>query len=148
MSDFPAVGVTATRYGLTAPQVLTAADRLMAWRDQRGARELHHGDCIGGDEEVAEIARDLGYRLVCHPPASRRFRAFVKSDEYRPPAPYLTRNHNVVDTVHGMLALPSGDVEQLRSGTWATVRYARKVGRPLVVVSPSGDVIECRGVAA
>jgi predicted Rossmann fold nucleotide-binding protein DprA/Smf involved in DNA uptake len=30
--------------------------------------------------------------------------------------------------------------EETRSGTWSTVRYARRVGRPVIVVRPSGRI--------
>lgn len=138
-----AVGVTATRSGLTRGQLAAARGLLAIWAEQ-GATKLHHGDCVGGDVQVAEMARELGYWIVCHPPDNERLRANGPADETRSPLPYLVRNERLVDTVSVLLGLPVGDVEMRRSGTWATVRYARKVGRPLVVVGPNGRELERR----
>ena len=32
-------------------------------------------------------------------------------------------------------------IEQLRSGTWATVRHARKLKRPIVIINPDGTLL-------
>ena len=37
-------------------------------------------------------------------------------------------------------ATPGGFKEELRSGTWACVRYARKADRPVHIVWPDGKV--------
>lgn len=51
---------------------------------------------------------------------------------------YLVRDHAMVDMVAEdgvLLAFPRTPVEQRRgSGTWATIRYARKVGVPVIMV--------------
>lgn len=40
----------------------------------------------------------------------------------------------------GMLAAPATDQEILRSGTWAAVRYARKVGVPVHLALPRREL--------
>jgi predicted Rossmann fold nucleotide-binding protein DprA/Smf involved in DNA uptake len=37
-----------------------------------------------------------------------------------------------------MIATPHSYVEIGRSGTWATVRYARKAGKPIYLILPDG----------
>jgi cytosine/uracil/thiamine/allantoin permease len=54
------------------------------------------------------------------------------------PGPYLWRNHQIVDATAALLACPFEFEEQLRSGTWATVRYARTLGRPIRFFWPDG----------
>ena len=56
------------------------------------------------------------------------------------PKGYLDRNHDIVDAADVLIAAPSGTTEKRRSGTWATVRYARKLGRTICVVLPDGVV--------
>lgn len=52
--------------------------------------------------------------------------------EERPAKPYLERNKDIANEgIDGLIAAPSGWVEELRSGTWATVRYARKLKRTI-----------------
>ena len=40
-----------------------------------------------------------------------------------------------------LVAAPKEDEEVVRSGTWATVRYARKAGRVVLVVRPDGTIV-------
>ena len=53
--------------------------------------------------------------------------------------PPLDRNRDIVDACDVLIATPKDFVEELRSGTWATVRYARKQRKPLVIVWPNGE---------
>lgn len=62
------------------------------------------------------------------------------SDDIRDPLPPLERNHRIVDACDVLIACPKDAQEQLRSGTWATVRYARKQGKRVIVITPDGTV--------
>lgn len=136
-----AVGVTASRDGLTEPQA-DLAYRFLDGLRATGATELHHGDCVGGDAALADMARDLGYRLIAHPPTAPVLRAHVPSDVVLPATGYLARNRRIVDDTHVLVAFPNTPEEQVRSGTWSTVRYARQVRRRHHVVGPAGDLVE------
>jgi len=129
-------GVTATREGLSPEQRRSMTIAMAV----PGITELHHGDCIGGDADAHGIAENLGLRIVVHPPVAARYRAWTHGDETREPLPYLERNHAIVDVVAVLFAAPSSAIERRRSGTWATIRYAREVGRRLVIVFPNGEV--------
>ena len=106
--------------------------------------ELHHGDCIGSDAQAHKIARELGYRVVGHPPINSSKRAFCDFDELREPREYLIRNHDIVDETNVMVATPDAP-ETLRSGTWATIRYARSLERNIGVIYTNED--EHRGLS-
>jgi hypothetical protein len=41
-----------------------------------------------------------------------------------------------------LIATPSTDDEQLRSGTWATVRYARKAKKRIKLIFPNEKIME------
>jgi hypothetical protein len=58
-----------------------------------------------------------------------------------PPKPYLERNRDIVDSTELLIACPK-DMTESSGGTWATVRYARKQKKPIVVVWPDGSVTE------
>jgi len=99
---------------------------------------FHHGDCIGGDEEACEIALEIGFELHCHPPINPNKRAFVESKYMEDERPYLDRNHDIVNACHTIFAAPFEKEEMLRSGTWATIRYAKKRNKRLFIIYPDG----------
>ena len=126
------VGFTGTRQGMTSAQAEVVATLLKAG-------VLHHGDCVGADAQAHAIARENGLGVVIHPPTSTSLRAFCKGDLSWPLKPYLQRNRDIVDSTQELVATPAGPEEQ-RSGTWSTIRYARKRGKPVTVVYPDGVV--------
>ena len=96
---------------------------------------FHHGDCVGIDEYAARYAHSLGYRIVCHPPKNSLKRAMTMYHDIYPALDYLDRNRQIVLHSDLVLAIPvDPNKEVLCSGTWACVRYARKVGRPLAII--------------
>lgn len=121
-------GFTGTSQGMSLQQCLELRDQF----EINDVRELHIGDCIGGDHQAYTIAVYMGMRVVGHPPDKRRKRAFLKYDHLHDEFPYLVRNHNIVDWVKSksgiMFIGPLTNHEEVRSGTWATKRYAKKVG--------------------
>lgn len=125
------VGFTGTRHGMSEHQ----KEQVAAVLDSLGAKELHHGDCLGADDEAARIAYDKGIRVVAHPPEIQRYRAYAPGHETHDAKPYLERNRDIVDISQVLIATPDRP-EVLRSGTWATVRYARMCGRKLFVIYP------------
>lgn len=108
--------------------------------------EIHHGDCIGADAEAHDIARFHGMRCVGHPPSNpiKRARKFV--DEWRGEKSYLDRNKDIVRETDWLVATPGEFTEQLRSGTWSTVRYARRIGKRVVVILPDGSLDNGQGI--
>lgn len=146
------IGVSASRGGLTGPQREVAEE----WLARLAGRvELHHGDCVGGDEELADMATELGMWTVAHPPVNDRLRAFHRSTWRRPPEQYMTRNRRIVAEVAkaldagvpaAMWAFPSTATPVARgpgSGTWRTVGIARRMLPPqmLTVVLPDAAVL-------
>jgi hypothetical protein len=122
-----AVGVTATRHGLTRYQRLWAYDTLQTLRS-RGFDTLRHGDCVGGDAELAEMGRKMGFRLIAHPPTVPTFRAYIPSDIVLPALPYLERDRAMVDNSAYLLGCPKvwPDPGGRAGGTWYTIRYAHR----------------------
>ena len=89
----------------------------------------------GADAEAAGIARELGYLVACHPPSEDRHRAFVRADFTYPEDQFLQRNQEIVRCSVTLIVAPRTAQEQVRSGTWSTVRYARKTGKPVVILA-------------
>lgn len=128
------VGFTGTREGMTKPQQHRVAG-ILCWI---GVTHFMHGDCVGADEQSHDLARMVGARIRVHPPIESGLRAHCRADVTAPARPYLDRNRDIVDNCRVLIAAPAGP-ETLRSGTWATVRYARRIGKPVIVVMPDGS---------
>lgn len=132
------VGFTGTQRGMTPLQYQTVWELLYARRQATG--EFHEGDCIGADAQAAFLAREAGFRIIGHPPENDSKRAFFQADQWRPPLGYLDRNKEIVRKTEQMIATPGEVEEQLRSGTWSTIRYAVKTRKPISIVFPDGSV--------
>jgi len=134
-------GFTGTSKGASPAQLKELEEKLVKLKED-GFDELHHGLCIGADEQCAIIAKRLGYRVVAHPglpkdPTNMMYRSeFAENDEVREAKKFIERDRGIVDEVERMLAAPLTREEQVRSGTWTTVRYARKVGRQVDLILP------------
>ncbi len=51
------------------------------------------------------------------------------------PKPYLQRNRDIVNDCDILIAVPiDKDVEEVRSGTWMTIRLARKAGKQIIII--------------
>lgn len=134
------IGVTGTREGLTEQQKYVAGLLLrenVRFLDVRP--EFHFGDCVGADSDLFDIASRFFYRTVSHPPAISRYRAYRAAHEICSPEAYLVRNRHIVDETGILLAFPKEAIEGKFGGTWYTVRYAREIGRPLIIVWPEGS---------
>jgi hypothetical protein len=99
--------------------------------------------CIGGDADGHEIAREIGYFIVGHPPSDKRLMATdLQCEEIWEAKPYLDRNKDIARCGHALLACPAEPEEQSRGGTWSTVRFARKIGRTVVLFLPNGQIVQ------
>lgn len=133
------VGFTGTQIGMTPQQ----QRRLRLELQSLNVLVLHHGDCHGSDQQAHDIAGELNIRRVIHPPSNDQKRAHCqvsRRDRVLPPRDYLDRNHDIVDEVDLVIAATRLDHEELRSGTWATVRYARRIGTPALIIQPDGKL--------
>lgn len=136
------VGFTGTQRGLTDYQIQALIHLLSNLGDAR----LHHGDCIGADAKAHEIAVELCIPIAIHPPVDPSKRANCVLDPRAggviyPAQPYLVRNRAIVTATDQLIACPSVRYEVTRSGTWATIRYARQLRRPHTIIYPDGQVL-------
>lgn len=135
------VGFTGTRKGMTAPQL--ASFRELIRRMQISV--FHDGLCEGADAQAAaSVAVHTKAKLVGHPCNLKRFHAdqivWDIHDEVRPTYPPLERNRHIVAESKLLIATPEQDQEVTRSGTWSTIRHARKQGKEVIIIYPSGAV--------
>jgi len=110
---------------------------VMATLRDKEATEVHHGDCLGADAEFHAIATVLGIRTIAHPPIDTRLRAYCKADEIREPKLSVARDADVVAECEYLIAAPYEYAERRRgSGTWLTIRIARRTKTPHGIVYP------------
>lgn len=130
------VGFTGTRRGMTPSQMVGLYDNLKIVIETDGAKEFHHGDCVGADAEAHVIATVLGFTTVAHPPILIGYRAFCKADYVLEPREYIPRNHDIMDVSDIAFGAPLGGEDQYsRSGTWAAIRYGRKGDTTMTVLT-------------
>jgi predicted alpha-1,6-mannanase (GH76 family) len=138
MTYWKSIGVTATREGLTSEQ----KQWVVSYLNRNATGVLHHGDCIGGDEELAEIFSRYGAYIIAHPSNMLAMRARSKyNDLTLPTAESLLRNRTIVQCSQLMLGFPKSTVEEIRSGTWYTIRYTKRENSKLIIVGPDGKVL-------
>lgn len=134
------VGFTGTQKGFTDAQRNTFEYLIKSIK----VSQFHSGDCIGCDEQAFKIVQKAhpNVWMVVHPPIKRQKRAFYKprpnSGKIREPLDCLVRNHNIVEETDLLIATPGEMTEKLRSGTWATIRWAIKKHKTAVIVFPDG----------
>jgi len=133
------IGFTGTRQDMSNEQKRKVKELC----EQMNLEESHHGGCHGADETFHNICVQLKEELpiVIHPgddnQAGQNWRGEdvtildVKS--------YLARNKDIVNESDIMIATPKGD-EEMRSGTWSTIRYAKKINKPIYIVFPDGKI--------
>jgi hypothetical protein len=130
------IGFTGTREGMSPAQAYTVRNLLTELKGDI----VHHGDCVGSDSIFDMIANEYGSTVIVHPPVDDRLRAFCTSSTTRTPKPYLDRNRDIVEESDILIATPLQHQEIKKGGTWYTVRYAREIGKRVLIVWPNGTV--------
>jgi hypothetical protein len=151
------LGFTGTLRGMTHEQKAIAELRIVELRPS----VFIHGGASGADTDAHCIiidripGFDFPHTIEIYPEDSplRRRHQYWRFPEHRiaakasgrdfilhnPDKP-LARNLTIVQRCDHLLATPDSHEEKLRSGTWATIRYARKAGKPHTIIWPDGEI--------
>lgn len=92
-----------------------------------------HRACEGGDDEFDQLCVKLHVPRLVMPSTARTripnsvIRARGGQVSFNEPLPPLVRDKLIVKKGSALIACPWLNYEVLRSGTWSTVRYARKI---------------------
>jgi hypothetical protein len=136
------IGFTGNRKGFTFAQNKTMGKLFTSLSAQK-IEEAHHGDCVGSDLDFHFFVRNnlkKNVKIVVHPPCNSTLRAFCPGDKILDQKDYLVRNKDIVEQSDLIIATPAESKEKLRSGTWSTIRTARKYKKPLIIVFPDGKM--------
>lgn len=134
------LGFTGTRQGLTERQIYDLNLFMRIFLIEHGDECIiaHHGDCVGADAQFHKVVDHPSFDIIIHPPKISTYRAYCTGERVTilPTKDYLDRNHDIVDASDLMVATPKEKTEQLRSGTWSTIRYAWKMNIPVIILEP------------
>jgi hypothetical protein len=134
---------TGTQKGITHLQHQMLKKTLQEINTKNEDVVLLHGDCIGADAAAGEICEELNIPVHIYNIVNKR--AYSKYNNYvHHEMPPLERNRLMVDFGSALIACPGEKKEILRSGTWTTIRYARRVNKPIIYIWPDGtrEVVE------
>lgn len=136
------LGFTGTQHGMTDIQAQIVFDEMMLLDQmpEDAVTEAHHGCCVGADAQFDAMLAYMPKSVVVHghPPLNTtKMAKDLFCDVMHEPLDYLVRNRAIVDVVDTLFAAPQGE-EELRSGTWSTVRYARRKGINIHIIMPNG----------
>lgn len=137
------IGFTGTQMGLTPAQAASLERYLIEFVFVLSTRhEYHHGDCIGADAEFHDMVADGFDKVIIHPPTNKSKRAFCVGEtvEWREPRKYLKRNADIANECDLLIACPRTMNEEIKSGTWHTIRTMRKLGKKVVIIWPDGSL--------
>lgn len=137
MENRNVVGFTGTQRGMTNEQCIAVHELVERLKPVM----VHHGGCVGADIDFDEICFRLQIDCTIHPSDIKRMQGMWHYPTYlRDEHPPLERNHHIVDESSVLIAAPKSKREEVRSGTWSTVRYALRSKKPVVIVHNNGGV--------
>lgn len=99
------------------------------------------GVCVGIDQIIGEEGKKLGFSIHAVVPSNRSkidhlFPIYCTSVEFMPNGTdYMDRNQRIVDLSFDLTAFTLRNKEELRSGTWSTIRRARTKSIPIYIIS-------------
>jgi predicted Rossmann fold nucleotide-binding protein DprA/Smf involved in DNA uptake len=143
------IGFTGTRSGMTDPQYVEVTKQLMKLHPDT----LLNGGAVGADEQLicwivanrTTLDTASSVKVEIYPASVSRERYWNRylhqrliETIWRVQEP-LTRNRAIAEQCDRLIAAPASYREELRSGTWATVRYAKKAEKPVTVIFPDGS---------
>jgi hypothetical protein len=133
------VGFTGTRKGMTSAQQDFMRQRMMVGAESGKIVGCVHGSCKGSDVDFHWIALAARLRIEAWPSTLTDTVGYCpRADVTHEPMDPIERDYIIVDQSNILMATPRGYKEELRSGTWLTIRYAMKQGKPVWVVWPDG----------
>ena len=138
------IGFTGTQNGMTTNQSVATHHLLHEFDPNR----VRHGMCVGADKQFHDICRSMGLYIIGHPGITSRGtvwnRADCDVDEIEPELPFLDRNTVIAQRCDILIATPEQIDEQIRSGTWSTIRRVWKLHKSAFIIYPNG-IVEERG---
>ena len=134
------VGFTGSRNGMTPEQKEEFVSVMEFLKIDLTAAVFHHGDCVGADAEAHDIAKEMGFVIVIHPPESVQHRAWsTGADLIVEEKTYLARNRDIVINSDILIGTPPTNHHISYGGSWYTIDYSKKIPRcQTFIIYPNG----------
>ena len=137
------LGFTGTRKGLTHKQELAFQCIVNTLLSLNSNVKFMHGDCIGADADAHTLCRKLGIsKIGSYPCNIESQRAFTDATQISKPLPPLERNEFIANNCDILIACPGTMEEELRSGTWSTIRRRVRFQKRMIIIWPDGSISE------
>lgn len=137
------IGFTGTRFDVTPLQREKLTEVLQELKKTH--KEFHHGGCYGADVTARDIAISLKIPTICHPGSAWQYQNSKGIDSVTLGIlPYIERDIIIVEATDILVAVSRLMKEEKRSGTWTTVREAKKRDRPVIICWPDGSITKER----
>ena len=128
--DLIKIGFTGNRHGLSEEQ----KEDIKSILDKYKNIIVSHGDCVGSDTDFHNLCvtyreqhPETSLEIHIFPPDNPTLRAFNEGDLLMKENSYLGRNLQIIKYSSFLIACPiDKNKEELRSGTWSTIRQAQK----------------------
>jgi len=135
------VSFTGTRRGMSLEQI----DGVRFILGNRTVSVASHGVCSGADIQFHKAVREIFGRtayIACFPSTAKTAAPIPDDADFvadrKPP---LDRNKDILLAGPDLLiATPATDHEVVRSGTWTTIRLAKKLRMPILQVMLGGGI--------
>lgn len=127
---------TGTQEGMTNCQKRTL-HKILNFFSEDTSLIFMHGDCIGADAQAHTIVKEFAVDIELFPCNIKEKRAWCKGAKvtHAIMSP-LKRNDVMAKRCDLMIAAPKSLKEEVRSGTWATIRYGRKYNKTIILLVP------------
>jgi hypothetical protein len=98
-----------------------------------------HNGMIGATAQAHAIARGLDLQIVIIPPKNTDLRAKLEGAiQIETPEDFNDSLDHVIEDSHIVIFTPREEVEKLRSGTWRSIRQAKREGKSVYIIFPDG----------
>jgi len=142
MSNKICYGFTGTRNGLNTKQKEEIKRILENDIKNNLIIEVYHGDCVGADADFHDICRSVSANIKIYiipgyhkdKNEINNLRAFCEGDVILESKSYLDRNRDIVNNCNILIGCPKSNLEEVRSGTWYTIKYARKNNKTNIII--------------
>jgi hypothetical protein len=140
------ISFTGTQIGMTTEQVSKFIKIIGYLKPER----FNFGLCVGADVDAYFAVKAVGKyqpKIIGYPgyseyrpnDLSKRAKD-CRCDELKEPKPFLVRNQDIVNDSDILIATPKEFEEQIRSGTWSTVRKAKAQRLQIIIIFPDGSL--------